>query len=78
MCDTGRVLVNGRDAKPAKEVRQGDIISLRFSTRTVDLEVLSEPVLQSKKIRPEDTYRVTAETRQKRERDPWSEDPSLP
>jgi ribosomal 50S subunit-recycling heat shock protein len=77
MCDTGRVLVNGRDAKPAKEVRPGDVITLRFSTRTVDLEVLSEPALPSKKIRPEDAYRVTSETRQAKERDPWNENPSL-
>lgn len=78
MCDAGRVLVNGRDAKPAKEVRLGDVITLRFSTRTVDLEVLSEPVLPSKKIRPEDAYRVTSEMQQAKERDPWNENPSLP
>jgi ribosomal 50S subunit-recycling heat shock protein len=78
MCDTGRVLVNGRDAKPAKEVRRGDVITLKFSSRTVDLEVLSEPALPTKKIRPEDTYRVTSETRQAKERDPWNENPSLP
>lgn len=77
MCDTGHVLVNGRDAKPAKEVRPGDVITLRFSTRTVELEVLSEPVLPPKKIRQEDTYRVTSETRQAKERDPWNENPSL-
>lgn len=78
MCDTGRVFVNGRDAKPAKEVRRGDVITLRFSTRTVDLEVLSEPVSPSKKILPEDVYRVISETRRTKERDPWNEDPSLP
>jgi ribosomal 50S subunit-recycling heat shock protein len=77
MCDTGRVLVNGRDAKPAKEVRPGDVITLRFSTRTVELEVLSEPALPPKKIRPEDAYRVISEARQAKERDPWNENPSL-
>lgn len=64
MCDTGRILVNGHDAKPAKEVRPGDVITLRFSTRTVELEVLSEPALPSKKIGSGDAYRVTSETRQ--------------
>ena len=78
MCDAGRVLVNGRDAKPAKEVRPGDVITLRFSTRTVDLEVLSEQALPSKKIQAEDAYRVISETRQAKERDPWNENPSLP
>jgi ribosomal 50S subunit-recycling heat shock protein len=78
MCDAGRVLVNGRDAKPAKEVRLGDVITLRFSTRTVDLEVLSEQALPSKKIQTKDAYRVISETRQAKERDPWNENPSLP
>jgi ribosomal 50S subunit-recycling heat shock protein len=78
MCDTGRVLVNGRDAKPAKEVRRGDVITIRFSTRTVALEVLLVPALSSKKIRPEDAYRVTSETLQKKEKDPWNNNPSLP
>jgi ribosomal 50S subunit-recycling heat shock protein len=76
MCDTGRALVNGHDAKPAKEVRRGDVITLRFSTRTVDVEVLSEPDLPLKKMRPEDAYRITSETRQTKETDLWNENPS--
>jgi ribosomal 50S subunit-recycling heat shock protein len=75
MCDTGRVLVNGHDAKPAKEVRQGDVITLKFSTRIIDLEVLSEPAAPSKKIRPEDTYRITSETRLPKE-NIWNENHS--
>jgi ribosomal 50S subunit-recycling heat shock protein len=63
MCVAGRVLVNGHESKPAKEVKQGDIITLRFSSRVVDLEIIGMPNASSRKIAPEELYRVTSETR---------------
>jgi ribosomal 50S subunit-recycling heat shock protein len=75
MCETGRVLVNGHDAKPAKEVRQGDVITLKFSTRIIELEVLSEPAAPSKKIRTEEAYRITSESRLPKE-DVWNDNHS--
>jgi len=76
LCDAGRVLVNGHDAKPAREVKPGDVITLKFSSRTVDLEVLSEPAASSNKIRPEEAYRITSETRLPKEKDLWNENHS--
>ena len=40
-CDTGRVSLNGREAKPGAEVKIGDVIGIRFGARYVRYEVLS-------------------------------------
>ena len=39
-CDAGRVLVNDKPAKASANVKAGDIIEIRFGTRTVRVEVL--------------------------------------
>lgn len=61
-CETGRVLVNGRVARPAKEVKPGDGIMLAFSTRSVQIEVLAIPMAKQKSgmVQP---YRVISERR---------------
>ena len=68
MCGAGRVLVNGQQAKPAKEIGPGDTLRLSFSTRTIDVEVLSVPA-SSKNVKslPEELYRVTADQKIPRE-----------
>ena len=38
--EMGRVLVNGNPAKPAKQLKVGDIIEIQFGTKTVKVEVL--------------------------------------
>jgi len=68
LCDAGRVLINGHESKPAKEVKQGDIITLKFSTRTVEIDVLIVPA-SSKKISPEELYRVKSDMRLPKEPD---------
>jgi ribosomal 50S subunit-recycling heat shock protein len=63
MCAAGRVLVNGHEAKPAKEVKPGDVITLKFSSRIVDLEIVGIFNASSRKMSPEELYRVKSETR---------------
>ena len=41
--DTGRVFVNGNPAKPAKQLKQGDIITIVYSNRKVEARVLKIP-----------------------------------
>ena len=41
--DMGRVLVNGNPAKPAKQIKVGDIIEIEFSNKTEKVEVLIIP-----------------------------------
>lgn len=64
MCDAGRVLVNGAQGKPSKNVKPGDELRLTYTSRVIDIEVLAVPA-SSKNIRqtPEELYRVTAEQR---------------
>ena len=40
-CDNERVSVNGRPARASYEVKEGDIIAIRFGERTITVEVLS-------------------------------------
>jgi len=41
--DTGRVLVNGNPAKPAKQLKAGDIIEIVYSSKTEKYQVLIVP-----------------------------------
>ena len=68
LCDAGRVLINGHESKPAKEVKQGDIITLKFLTRTVEIDVLIVPA-SSKKISSEELYKVRSDIRLPKEPD---------
>lgn len=39
----GRVLVNGNSAKPAKQLKVGDIIEIEYASKTEKVEVLIIP-----------------------------------
>ncbi|MFA5524699.1 MAG: RNA-binding S4 domain-containing protein [Tissierellales bacterium] len=39
-CEQGRVIVNGREAKPGTELSLGDKIEIIFGTNTMKIEVL--------------------------------------
>lgn len=68
LCDGSRVHVNGKEAKPARDVKPGDVIVLRFPSKTIELEVLA--VSASRKDRSTDNlYAVLSETRQPKELD---------
>ncbi|MDK2784638.1 MAG: hypothetical protein PWQ41_291 [Bacillota bacterium] len=41
--DQGRILINGRVAKPASEVKRGDTLELTWGGRRVTVEVLATP-----------------------------------
>ena len=40
-CDAGRVLINDKPAKASAQVKEGDIIEIRFGSRDVRVEVLA-------------------------------------
>ncbi len=73
MCDSSRVLVNGNEAKPAKEVKPGDVVTLKFSSRIIELEIISLPSAPPKKSPPVELYRMISDTRLPKEKDLWSE-----
>ena len=41
--EMGRVLVNGNSAKPAKQLKIGDIIEIEYASKTEKVEVLVIP-----------------------------------
>ena len=41
--DMGRVLVNGNQAKPSKQLKVGDIITIEYANRTVEARILKVP-----------------------------------
>ena len=43
LCDAGAVTVNGAPAKPAREVRVGDLLTLRRRDRQLTVRVLEVP-----------------------------------
>lgn len=40
-CDAGRVFVDGKPAKASLNVKEGDVIEIRFGTSSVKVEVLN-------------------------------------
>ena len=56
-CDAGRIEVNGKIAKASLNVKVGDIISIKFGTKEMKVEVLNiENVI--KKEEAGDMYKV--------------------
>ena len=41
VCAEGSVLVNGKPAKPSRELKNGDILTIRFASGDVRFEVLN-------------------------------------
>jgi len=64
LCEGGSVLLNGREARPAKEVKPGDRITLLFSSRHIELDVLALPGTSGKGKKTEtEIFHITAERR---------------
>lgn len=42
-CSGDRVTINGKEAKPSKEIKVGDIVSVRFGDRRYAFRVLAVP-----------------------------------
>ena len=50
--EMGRVLVNGNPAKPAKQLKVGDIIEIEYSNRVEKVEVLIIPTGKHHSLSP--------------------------
>lgn len=40
-CESGRVLINNKIAKPSTEVNEGDIIEIRFANQTLRAKIIN-------------------------------------
>ena len=56
MCKSGVVSINGKVAKPAKDVKVGDIIKIKYLDKTFTYEVLQIPVTKSIPKSKKDEY----------------------
>jgi len=56
-CDGGRIEINGKVVKPAKEVKIGDVVKVSFGNNTLSFEVLSIDERQTKQSAVE-MYRI--------------------
>jgi ribosomal 50S subunit-recycling heat shock protein len=74
VCDSGRCTLNGRIAKAGSEVHVGDILSIRFGQRT--LEVRIDQLQESaKKELASQMYTILSETKVSEETsDEWEDD----
>lgn len=59
-CDGGRIEINGKSAKPSRDVKVGDIVSVSFGNSTMRFEVLSIDEHQTKQS-AEAMYRIINE-----------------
>ena len=41
--EMGRVLINGTPAKPAKQIKENDIITIEYANRTVKAKIIEVP-----------------------------------
>jgi ribosomal 50S subunit-recycling heat shock protein len=64
LCDAGNVRVNGQPAKPGRETRPGDRITLLLPSRETTVEVLALPAGRSvSKAAARELFRVLSERR---------------
>lgn len=56
-CDGGRIEINGKAVKPAKEVKVGDVVAVSFGNNVLRFEVLSVDEKQTKQS-AETMYRI--------------------
>ena len=62
VCDSGRVTINSRPAKPGTEVKAGDVLELDFGSKRIKVEVLDTPSTV-RADQAKDLYRPLEETR---------------
>lgn len=59
-CDGGRIEINGKVVKPAKDVKVGDVVTVTFGNSSMKFEVLSIDEHQTKQS-AEQMYRIIEE-----------------
>ena len=54
-------MLDGREAKPGKEVKEGQIITINFARRILEVEILEIPTRSVRKEQAKDFYQVLKE-----------------
>lgn len=56
-CDGGKIEINGREAKPSKDVKQGDVVKVSLGGKTVTFRVLALPDNPNRAV-PSEMYEI--------------------
>ena len=65
-CELGKIESNGQQAKPAREVRVGDVLQIRSPGGDFEIEVLGLSEMRGPAAVAQALYRETDESREKR------------
>lgn len=65
-CDLGRILSNGVEAKPAREVRSGDMLRVHNEAGDFEIEVLQLSEMRGPAAVAQSLYRETEASREQR------------
>jgi ribosome-associated heat shock protein Hsp15 len=65
-CDLGRIQCNNQPAKPAREVRAGDLLHIRTDANEFEVEVLELSVVRGPAAVAQTLYRETDSSREQR------------
>jgi ribosomal 50S subunit-recycling heat shock protein len=60
-CESGKVFLDQRAAKPGKEVKPGQIITIDFTNRTLEVEILDIPRRSVRKEEAKTFYKILRE-----------------
>jgi len=66
-CENKIVLVDGMVAKPGKEVKVGQILTINFTNKTLEVEILEIPSRSVRKEEAKNFYRVIREEKRREE-----------
>ena len=64
-CEQGVVLLDGNVAKPGKEVKAGQLITINFANRTLEVEVIGIPSSNIKRQDAQTFYKIIREEERK-------------
>jgi ribosomal 50S subunit-recycling heat shock protein len=64
-CENQIVLMDGVVAKPGREVKVGQIVTINFTNKTLEVEILEIPSKNVKKEEAKNFYRVIREEKRK-------------
>lgn len=57
-CRGDRVLLNGKEAKPAKQVKEGDVVTVFFGDKSLSVKILTVPEGQVGKKESDGLYEI--------------------
>ena len=60
-CDSGRIFINEKQAKPSKDVKVGDVVTVSFGDREITFRILSIDERQTKQSSTE-MYEIISNT----------------